>query len=105
MNMGTEQFRELEGTFALLKDATERLLGEYALFVLEHEEVVTFLQDHLRSLNCAFERALDCSNYRQAKYTLEEIQLLFGEAQVKVNRSATPFPTQLGDVTHSKTDI
>ena len=105
MSIGTEKFRELERTFVLVADATERLLGEYALFVLEHEEVVTFLRNHLRSLSCSFECALYRSNYAQAKHTLEEVQMLFGEAQLKVNRSVILSPAQMGDVTHSKTDI
>ena len=82
---------DLAETFELARAATEQLLGEYALFVLEDEAVVNFLYEHLETLEQTFERALCYLDQRQAEKTLADIQFLFGEAQIKVNRSVIPY--------------
>ena len=105
MSAATERLGELAKTFELVAEATEQLLGEYALFVLEHEEVVGFLQAHLTRLKRDFKYALDCANYRRAKRTLDALQLLFGEAQLEVNRSVLPLYEQVSQPALSKTNF
>ena len=103
MSMGVKQFGELERAFHFAAEATKHLLGEYALFVLEHEEVVAFLQDHLRALEDDFGLALYNLDGERASELLEDIQFLFGEAQLKVNRGVIPSPQQVSSAALSKT--
>lgn len=105
MITGAEQLRELGRAFDSAAEATEQLLGEYALFVLEHEEVVTFLQDYLRILRYNFDLALYSFDAEQAQRLLENLQVLFGEAQLKVNRGVIPSFEQLSSSTVSKMNV
>lgn len=105
MTTGAEQFRELGRAFDSAAEATEQLLGEYALFVLEHEEVVTFLQDYLRTLRYDFDLALCSFDDEQAQRLLEDLQVLFGEAQLRVNRGVIPSFEQLSCPTTSRTNF
>ena len=103
MDAGAEQLSELEGTFKSIAGATEQLLGEYALFVLEHEEVTAFLQDYLATLKYDFERALRSADDLEATKLLDKVQLLFGEAQLRVNRGVIPSPESISYAALSKT--
>ena len=103
MRTGAQQLKELECAFEVAVEATEHLLGEYALFVLEHEEVIAFLEDYLRALRYNFGLALRNFDARQAERLLDDLQRLFGEAQLKVNRSIIPTPPQVGRTAPSKT--
>ena len=103
MNAGAEQLNELEGVFESVAEATEQLLGEYALFVLEHEEVTAFLQGYLATLKYDFERALQSADNLEANKILDKVQLLFGEAQLRVNRGVIPSPESISYASLSKT--
>ena len=105
MYTGVEQFKELIGAFEAAAEATEQLLGEYALFVLEHEEAVASLQKHLRTLEYNFALALYSFDSRRAQRLLEDLQVLFGEAQLKVNRGVIPSVEQLSSSAVSKTNF
>ena len=105
MGANAEQLNELAEAFELAAEATERLLGEYALFVLEHEEVVDFLYAHLHALERDFGRALCQNDFVQVRRALDAVQLLFGEAQLKVNRSVIPLYEQVSDAALSKTNV
>ncbi len=105
MCRGVQQFSELAGAFESVAEATEHLLGEYALFVLEHEEVVTFLQDYLRTLRYNFDLALYSFDAEQAQKLLEDLQVLFGEAQLEVNRNVVPSFEQVSSATLSRTNV
>ena len=105
MGANAEQLSELAEAFELAAEATERLLGEYALFVLEHEEVVNFLYAHLYALERDFGRALCRNDFAQVKRALDAVQLLFGEAQLKVNRSVIPHYGQVSNAALSKTNV
>ncbi len=97
------EFNELERAFGVAAEATEHLLGEYALFVLEHEEVTAFLQDYLCALKYDFGLALYNFDGKRAEELLEDVQTLFGEAQLKVNRGVIPSPQQVSHTVLSKT--
>ena len=101
----TEQFEALERAFEGAAEATEQLLGEYALFVLEHEEVTAFLQDYLGRLRYDFELALRNLDGPTAAKLLGDVQLLFGEAQLKVNRGVIPPSEQVSSAALSKTNF
>ena len=105
MDANAEQLSELAEAFELATEATEQLLGEYALFVLEHEEVVDFLYTHLHALERDFGRALCQNDFAQVKRALDAVQLLFGEAQLKVNRSVVPLYEQVSNAALSKTHV
>ena len=102
MGAGAE-FEALKGAFEGAVEATECLLGEYALFVLEHEEVTAFLQDYLGTLRHDFDLALRNLDGPAAAKLLDSVQLLFGEAQLEVNRGVIPSFEQVSDAALSKT--